>query len=121
MEITKEHKEVANLIFKTNPSCKKVWVNEKPEYFTQRDLAVGSVKNPETDLGVIESSEEEVLETITTPQELVNLTVDRIKGVLPSFKNRELLIEAIKLEAKAENRSGAKEAIGNRIEELNQA
>lgn len=118
MKITEENKKVVNQIFEVNAECNQVWFNKKGEYFTKWDLAAVSVEDPKEELKNIVRESVAVLKA-DTAQDLVDLNIDEIKEFVKSVDNKELLIEAVQLETQNDNRKGAKEAIGNRIEELN--
>jgi hypothetical protein len=120
MKPTEKQIKTAEKIVELNPKCDGVWLNNKGEFFTKYNLGVGSVKNPEENLVKIEIKPKEIL-VIDSTEKLINLTVDEIKEAIKSIDNSQLLIDAIQLEAKNDNRKGAKEAIENRIEELEKA
>lgn len=120
MDITNENKKVAKTIFEAQPKCNEVWVNKKGEYFTQWDLAADSVDNPKEQLASIKREGFEFFD-VSTPEKLIELTVDEIEEAVKTINDKELLVEAVKLETQTKNRSGAKQAIGNKIDSFNKA
>jgi len=117
MNITNENKKIAKGVFKSQPDCDVVWVNHKQEYFTSHNLALGSVKDPKTQLAYIKREIESV-SVIDKAEDLISLSIGDIESKVKDIADVDLLIGAVQLEGTKQDRKGAKEAIGKRIEEL---
>ncbi|RWW91857.1 hypothetical protein [Flavobacterium cerinum] len=76
LKITKENKQEAAKIFAANPTVQNLFVNNKSEFFTSRNLAENSVSKPKEEVTEILRSSVDTDVSEETPEEETKATVN---------------------------------------------
>lgn len=116
MKITKDHSERAKGLFKANPKIDILYVNEKGEFFTNKNYALASVKGNKSKLAEIENEKAEVVAPKENKASDKGLTITDNNGTVISFpelQDKEEIATGVKgVELPSDKRKNGKPANG---------